>query len=170
MNPTTRLLPIAGLAALLAGVGCASTTRSPAETDPTPSASSPSRAEVPPHSAGAPELAPVLFATDQASLRADARETLKRHARAILEHPEWGAVTIEGHCDERGSEEYNLALGDRRAASVLRYLSDLGVPTSRLETRTYGEAHPAVAGHDESAWRRNRRAELQSEAHDSARR
>jgi peptidoglycan-associated lipoprotein len=73
-----------------------------------------------------------------------------------------GTVTIEGHCDERGSEEYNLALGDRRASGVKQYLVDLGVPASRLRTVSFGEAKPAVVGHDESAWRYNRRSEFKS--------
>ena len=73
-----------------------------------------------------------------------------------------GVITIEGHCDERGSEEYNLALGERRASGVKRYLVDLGVPASRLRTVSFGEAKPAVVGHDESAWRYNRRAEFKS--------
>jgi peptidoglycan-associated lipoprotein len=174
MNPTTRLFPIACLGALLVTLGCASATKSPdpapAEVDPTPAASAEPEAELALRESGAAMLAPIYFETDRALLREDAREALKRQALAIQQHAERGVVTIEGHCDERGSDEYNLALGGRRAAVVARYLSDLGVPSSRLQTRTYGEARPAVAGHDETAWRQNRRAELQSEAHDSARR
>ena len=84
------------------------------------------------------------------------------------DHPEWGVLTIDGHCDDRGSEEYNLALGSRRAAAVERYLTDLGVPVSRLATRTFGEEKPAVAGRGERAWRYNRRSEFQIEARESA--
>jgi peptidoglycan-associated lipoprotein len=120
--------------------------------------------------ASAPSLEPVYFDTDQAVLRADARASLKARAEAIRQHPEWGVVTIQGHCDERGSDEYNLALGERRAAAVKRYLGDLGVPASRLETVTYGENRPAVPGHDETAWRYNRRSELASDALQSANR
>ena len=69
---------------------------------------------------------------------------------------------MEGHCDERGSEEYNLALGDRRAHAVQRSLVDLGVSSSRLRTVSFGEAKPAVQGHNESAWRYNRRSEFTS--------
>jgi peptidoglycan-associated lipoprotein len=174
MNPTTRLFPIACLGALLVTLGCASATKSPdparAKVDRMPAASTEPEAEFAPREPGAATLEPIYFETDRALVREDARETLKRHALAIQQHAEWGVVTIEGHCDERGSDEYNLALGDRRAAAVARYLSDLGVPSSRFQTRTYGEARPAVAGHDETAWRQNRRAELQSEAYDSARR
>ncbi len=70
------------------------------------------------------------------------------------------AVTIEGHCDERGSVEYNLALGERRAQSVKSYLVKLGVDGKRLSTISYGEERPADTGHDEAAWAKNRRAEL----------
>jgi peptidoglycan-associated lipoprotein len=118
--------------------------------------------------ASAPALDPVYFDTDQWVLRSDARSTLKLRAEAIRQHPEWGVVTIQGHCDERGSDEYNLALGDRRAAAVKRYLVDLGVPSARLKTVTFGESRPAVAGHDETAWRYNRRSELASQAIQSA--
>jgi len=69
-------------------------------------------------------------------------------------------VVIEGHCDERGSEEYNLALGERRADAVRRYMTDLGVPGGRMSTVSFGESRPAVQGHDESAWRYNRRADF----------
>jgi peptidoglycan-associated lipoprotein len=120
--------------------------------------------------APAPSLQPVYFDTDQAVLRADARASLEVRAEAIRQHPELGIVTIQGYCDERGSDEYNLALGERRAAAVKRYLVDLGVPASRLETVTYGESQPAVPGHDETAWRYNRRSEFASEAIQSANR
>ncbi len=173
MTSTTRLLSIAGLGALLAAFGCASTpTPAPAieKAKPTPVANTAPQAELIMPEPGAPQLMPIYFDTDRALLGEEARQTLKRYARAIQEHPEWGIVTIEGHCDERGSDEYNVALGDRRADAVARYLTDLGVPARRLETLTYGEARPAVIGHDEAAWRENRRAEIEAEAQDSARR
>lgn len=171
MNPFTRPTRMACLSALLMALGCASTTQSvptapEADAPPVPSAAP--QAEIQVRETGAAKLGPVYFDTDRSLLRPEARETLKREARAILHHPEWGVVTIAGHCDERGSEEYNLALGGRRAAAVKQYLADLGVPSSRLETRSYGEMRPAVAGHDEAAWRLNRRSELQSQALDSA--
>ena len=139
------------------------------ETAPAANATKASQ-EVTAQPAPAPLLQPVYFDTDQAVLRADARASLDARAEAIRQHPELGLVTIQGHCDERGSEEYNLALGKRRAAAVERYLMDLGVPASRLETMTYGESRPAVPGHDETAWRYNRRSELASEAIQSANR
>ena len=77
----------------------------------------------------------------------------------IIENPD-SRITISGNTDERGSEEYNLALGERRATAVRRYLTDLGVASSRLRTVSFGEAKPAVPGHDESAYRYNRRSEF----------
>jgi peptidoglycan-associated lipoprotein len=74
--------------------------------------------------------------------------------------PDWGVVTVMGHCDERGSEEYNLSLGERRAEAVKRYLVDLGIPSSRVRTASFGESRPAVRGEGEATWSRNRRAEL----------
>ena len=90
----------------------------------------------------------------------DMRDILKGNAEA-LQASDTVAV-IEGHADERGSEEYNLALGERRAESVRRYLSALGVPSSQMRIVSYGESKPAVMGHDESAWRFNRRAEFRT--------
>jgi peptidoglycan-associated lipoprotein len=107
-------------------------------------------------------LQAVYFDFDRYDIRADAKPTLRANAEAILAHGGGGVITIEGHCDERGSEEYNLALGDRRASGVKQYLVDLGVPSSRLRTVSFGEAKPAVVGHDESAWRYNRRSEFKS--------
>lgn len=103
----------------------------------------------------------VYFELDRSQLDAEAREVLERNARRIQENPDWGTVMVEGHCDERGSEEYNLGLGARRADSVARYLQDLGVDADRLRTVSFGEDRPAVEGHSEEAWRYNRRSELQ---------
>jgi peptidoglycan-associated lipoprotein len=70
------------------------------------------------------------------------------------------SVRIEGHCDERGSDEYNLALGEKRAQSVKTYMISLGVPAERMSIISYGEEIPLVMGHDEEAWAQNRRAEF----------
>ena len=75
-------------------------------------------------------------------------------------HSEWATVVVEGHCDERGSEEYNLALGERRATSVKQYLTNRGIPSARIDTVSFGESKPGVQGHDESAWKWNRRGEF----------
>lgn len=103
----------------------------------------------------------VYFDYDRSTLRPDAAATLKRHAEAIRAFPTWALITIEGHTDERGTEEYNVALGDRRADAVKRYLVTLGIPADRIRTVSYGELKPSVQGHDESAWKYNRRAEFQ---------
>jgi peptidoglycan-associated lipoprotein len=105
-------------------------------------------------------LKAIYFDYDRFEIRDDAKPTLKANAEVITSNDGWGRVTIEGHCDERGSAEYNLALGERRANQVRRYLIDLGVPSSRLSTVSFGEANPAVSGHDEGAWRYNRRSEF----------
>lgn len=106
------------------------------------------------------ELGSIYFDYDSAAIRADARTTLKANEQAIRSHSEWKTITLEGHTDERGSEEYNLALGERRANAAKQYLVDLGAPTSRMITVSFGEGSPAVQGHDESAWRWNRRVEF----------
>ena len=105
-------------------------------------------------------LETVYFDYDSFQIRDDAKPLLKGNAKTISGKPDWPMIVIEGHCDERGSDEYNLALGERRAQQVKRYLVDLGVPASRLDTVSFGEANPAVQGRDEAAWRYNRRSEF----------
>ena len=104
------------------------------------------------------DLGTVYFDFDRYDIRQDARPVLRANADALGDVP--GVVTVEGHCDERGSAEYNLALGERRASAAKQYLVDLGVPSSKLRTVSFGEDRPAVQGHDESAWRYNRRGEF----------
>jgi peptidoglycan-associated lipoprotein len=106
------------------------------------------------------EFTTIYFDFDQSAIRSDQRNGLRADAEAIKANPALRVVTLEGSCDERGSEEYNLALGERRASSVKNYLVDLGVPASRLRTVSFGESKPAVAGHDESAWKWNRRVDF----------
>ncbi len=103
-------------------------------------------------------LEPVYFDYDQSVIRDDQRATIGSNANAIKSMG-LAKVTVEGHCDERGSDEYNLALGERRANAVKQYLVDSGV-TATVDTVSYGESRPAVQGSDESAWRMNRRAEF----------
>ncbi len=105
-------------------------------------------------------LQPVYFDFDSYAIRSDAKPTLTANGKGIQDNSGWGVVTCEGHTDERGSEEYNLALGERRANSVRRYLQDLGVPSSRLAVVSFGESKARAMGHDESAWRYNRRVEF----------
>lgn len=102
-------------------------------------------------------LGDVFFDFDRAELREDARERLARNGEWLRAHPEFD-VTIEGHCDERGTNEYNLALADRRSGAALNYLASLGVPTSRLRSISYGEERPQCTASTESCWAMNRRA------------
>ena len=99
------------------------------------------------------------FDYDQARLAPDDIRVLALHAR-ILRDTRTLSVNIEGHCDERGTREYNLALGERRSEAVRRYLISAGVRSTQIETVSFGEERPAAPGHDESAWSKNRRAEV----------
>jgi len=99
------------------------------------------------------------FDFDQARLTDQDREKLQTLAKALKAHPA-ARIRIAGNCDELGTEEYNLALGQRRAEVARKYLADLGIAASRLETISYGENRPAVEGHDEAAWAANRRVEF----------
>lgn len=99
------------------------------------------------------------FPYDSAEISTEDRETLSAHARYLSEHPEI-SVVVEGHADERGSREYNLALGERRGQSVEQLLLLQGTSKDQLELISFGEERPVAMGHDESAWRLNRRVEL----------
>ena len=101
----------------------------------------------------------IYFEFDSAKLTSESIEILETHGNFIAGNGEV-AVRLEGHADERGSREYNIALGDRRAQSVRRVLLFQGASTDQVETVSYGEEQPAVSGHDEEAWARNRRVEL----------
>ena len=109
-------------------------------------------------SAGTLETA--YFDYDKSDLRQDTRDVLSRNAETILKSLVGKKIQIEGHCDERGSAEYNLALGERRAKSAQQYLTTLGVKAEALSVISYGKEKPAVNGSDESAWAKNRRAEF----------
>jgi peptidoglycan-associated lipoprotein len=102
-------------------------------------------------------LKPVFFEYDSAELSADAQKALTENATTLKRYTSW-AVTIEGHCDERGTAEYNLALGERRAVTARAYLVSLGVPADRLRTVSYGKEFPFDPGHDETSFSKNRRA------------
>ncbi len=101
----------------------------------------------------------VHFEFDQATLTPESRQLLQRKAAFLQRHPEV-QITIEGHCDQRGSSDYNLALGQRRADSVKTYLQDLGIAAHRMSTVSYGKEQPLDPGMDEAAFARNRRAHL----------
>ncbi len=101
----------------------------------------------------------VHFATDSTELSDEAKAALSANAAILLAHPDL-RVEIQGHADERGTVDYNLALGQRRAQRITDWLRASGVPTLRLSTVTFGEEQPLVAGRDERAWSQNRRAEF----------
>ena len=98
----------------------------------------------------------IFFDYDKSEIRPDSREKLDKAAGWMKGHPE-AEFLLEGHCDERGTREYNLALGDRRANATKDYLVSLGVDAAKLKTISYGKERPFVEGHDESAWSKNRR-------------
>jgi peptidoglycan-associated lipoprotein len=101
----------------------------------------------------------IYFDFDKAELSAASKDILKKKADVLRDNPKL-SVTIEGHCDERGTNEYNLALGERRADAAFKYLNAMGIAADRLKTVSYGEEKPAAAGHDEAAWSKNRRDEF----------
>lgn len=101
----------------------------------------------------------VYFEYDKFDLKDEYKITLKAAAGALKHYPRW-RVLISGHCDERGTEEYNLALGEKRARAVYEFLIVLGVSSSRLKIVSFGEEQPAIMGNNEAAWAKNRRAEF----------
>jgi peptidoglycan-associated lipoprotein len=102
---------------------------------------------------------PVFYPLDSSEVDQAGQQALNANAEILKKYPTW-TITIEGHCDERGTAEYNLALGERRALAAKTYLVSLGLPADRLRTVSYGKEFPFDPGHDESAWSKNRRAQF----------
>ena len=102
-------------------------------------------------------LRPLFFELDSADVSAEGQRVLQENAGIMKKYPTW-QITIEGHCDERGTAEYNLALGERRAIAAKNYLVSLGIPADKVKTVSYGKEFPFDPGHDDGAWRMNRRA------------
>ena len=102
-------------------------------------------------------LKPVFFDLDSADLGPPSVQSLQENAQVLKKYSTW-QITIEGHCDERGSAEYNLALGERRANTARDYLVSLGIPATRVRTVSYGKEFPFDPGHTETSWSKNRRA------------
>jgi len=156
-----RVTVLGPLAALLLLAGCPDPATTTADTDTSGDVAQPT--PPPPAAISAQEDLVinvgdrVFFDFDKSDLRPDAIDTLNRQADWMKTN---GSVTvaIEGHCDERGTREYNLALGDRRGASAKQYLESMGVSGGRMETVSYGKERPAVLGSNEAAWAQNRRA------------
>lgn len=161
-------LPVACLMLLLlvtAGCGKKAVKTTPApepratvtEAEPQPEATEPAPAS--PAPAAPVVLENVYFDFDKHHLTPAARDILAKHAVTLQQRPEI-PIVIEGHCDERGTIEYNLALGDKRAAAVKSFLISLGIASSRLSTVSYGKERPAELGQNEFAWAKNRRSEF----------
>lgn len=154
------------LTALLLGLGCSHATPKP---------ETPSTAMVAPRSAPAAKIVErtpdasenqssarddssgntIYFDFNSANIREDARPTLQQIGKQVAHDKK--SIRIEGNCDERGTTEYNIALGDRRAREAKQYLERLGVPAKRISVVSYGSERPKISGHDESAWSQNRR-------------
>jgi len=171
---------LAALLLTLALAGCASTADQPAAPAdqaaavPVPAPAATSTTPVAPVQAATVQADPlamvdaagsplrertIYFEFDRSEIGAGAQRALEAHGRFLVANPTL-KLRIEGHCDERGTREYNIGLGDRRAQAVRRVLMFMGVQAAQLQTVSYGEEQPAVDGHDEAAWSRNRRAEL----------
>jgi len=102
-------------------------------------------------------LKPAFFPLDSSDLDSEGRAVVSANAELLKKYPTW-MITVEGHCDERGTAEYNLALGERRAVVVKTYLASLGISPDRIRTVSYGKEFPFDPGHTEAAWSKNRRA------------
>ena len=102
-------------------------------------------------------LRPLFFELDKSEVSAEGQKLLQENAAIMKKYPTW-QITIEGHCDERGTAEYNLALGERRALAAKNYLVSLGIPADKVKTVSYGKEFPFDPGHDDAAWANNRRA------------
>jgi len=141
---------IAAVAALLMMAACSSSSTEPppASTTVTPGSIADFRQNVGDR---------VYFDTDMSNIREDGRQTLNRQAEWLKKYTNY-QITIAGHCDERGTREYNLALGARRANAVREYLTAHGVSAARIETISYGKEKPIDGGSDEGAWAKNRNA------------
>lgn len=161
MRKISPVLLLLVVALFLAG-GCGSkppveVEQPPIVEEPPPPPPPPPVVEEPPPPPVEIVLKTVYFDFDKANLRPEAKELLKVNAQVLKDNPDV-AVSIEGHCDERGTVEYNLALGERRANAAKQYLVDMGVAAGRMRTISYGEERPADPGQNEAAWAKNRRA------------
>lgn len=173
-NRIVMFLVIAGFA-FVAGCHHTVASKPPSTQPPQPAPAPPARPSTPTTANNTPSPAPqpapspsdaqlfqqnvkdAYFDYDKADIRSDDRTALTTDAEFFRAHPEI-KFTIEGHCDDRGSEEYNIGLGDRRASSAERYLVSLGIPADRIQTTSYGKERPFCTQESESCWSQNRRA------------
>ncbi len=136
------------------------TTTAPTTATTTPVQTGPSEAELAAlRDVEARKARTVYFGFDDADIKPEYRDLLAAHGAFLAKNPNV-VVTVEGHCDERGTPEYNIGLGERRAKAVAQVLMSYGVQASQIKTVSFGEEKPADAGHDESAWVKNRRGVL----------
>ena len=131
--------------------------RLPMESVPSPAGPKPDAATPSPGAAKESPLKDIFFDFDKSLIRPDAKKTLDENVRWLKGNPN-ATITIEGHCDERGTREYNLGLGERRAKATREYLVATGIDAKRIKTISYGKERPFAPGHDESAWKLSRRA------------
>ncbi len=159
-----RIIP--GLLAAFALAACSTTSETVPRSPPTPQPESEfSQPAVPEPVTGSgldvsSRLQTIYFDFDRSEIRGDARPILRANAEVL--RTSGAHIVIAGHCDQRGSEEYNSALGESRAHSVMKYLGNLGVSSSQMSIVSYGETRPAVAGYTEAAFSLNRRVEFQA--------
>ncbi|HET9253157.1 MAG TPA: peptidoglycan-associated lipoprotein Pal [Candidatus Eisenbacteria bacterium] len=159
------------LAASLATLGCSSRKQAQVETPPSPPPPTETTEAPPPPPPAASQnteptetaagLQDAFYDYDDASIRADARAALEANGRYLERNTNMNVI-IEGHCDERGSVEYNLALGERRARAAKEFLTSYGIPANRMTTISYGKERPFATGSSEEAWAQNRRAHFVS--------
>jgi peptidoglycan-associated lipoprotein len=164
-----RTASVVTLAAMIALAGCAK--KKPAELPPPPPSSAAPAPEAAPSGPVGSSIVPgsradflqqvgtdtIHFGTDKSDVDGEATGILTAQAKWLVAHANV-RVTLEGHCDERGTREYNLALGDRRATAAKNFLVGQGVAADRINTISYGKERPVATGSDESAWAQNRRA------------
>ena len=172
----TRVLSFCIPLALLLVGGCATQSKNDeasssqsSAASPSSSSSSSSRAAAPSSramrgvvtrdAAGKPTNRSVYYDYDQSTLSDGDRKLVEAHAQYLRQHPD-AKVRVEGNADERGSKEYNLALGQRRAETVTKAMEILGIKDQRVEAVSYGEEKPKATGHDENAWAENRRSDI----------
>ncbi|WP_026359874.1 peptidoglycan-associated lipoprotein Pal [Sphingomonas sp. PR090111-T3T-6A] len=166
---TAKTATVLTVAAMVALAGCAK--KKPAELPPPPPASTAPESDTGTQAPVGSSIIPgsradflqqvgtdtVHFGTDKSDVDSEAQGILTAQAKWLVAHPAV-RVTLEGHCDERGTREYNIALGDRRATAAKNFLVSQGVPADRINTISYGKERPVATGSDESAWAQNRRA------------
>jgi peptidoglycan-associated lipoprotein len=156
-----RVLSCVAVLALVATVGCSKNKKADEGAASADNVGMQATELAPAAGAPIPELQAVYFDYDSFAINASSRAALEGHA-GWLKANGGKSVQIEGHCDERGTTEYNLALGERRATSVRDFLIGKGVPANQLSTISYGEERAAMQGGSEAAWSKNRRAEFVS--------